>query len=283
MSSSPPSKQNKTQPNHLNHFSAQDDLNASSLLLGQSNRSTINELGRRQAVALAHALPPANTYSLVYSSDLDRALDTAAIVVAKSGGVIHRDARLRERHFGGRDGELYRAQFKAALFQYGKSQKEGGLEHYAVPPNGESEVDVRRRLADFFEHRLLADLKELEDLSNSSNSSSPPSPKASVLIVAHDYVIRLFTEYLLGFKGGAQNSEDEEKKDGKKPPTPSSPSPSPLPVKNFFGAEVPPASITELVVSFDGMLKDAFEDGEEAITDVVVVRSGDTAHLGALI
>ncbi len=152
-----------------------------------------------------------------------------------------------------------------------------------MPPNGESEVDVRRRLADFFEHRLLADLKELEDLSNSSNSSSPPSPKASVLIVAHDYVIRLFTEYLLGFKG-AQNSEeeDEKKEDKKKPPLPLSPSP-PLPVKNFFGAEVPPASITELVVSFDGMLKDAFEDGEEAITDVVVVRSGDTAHLGALI
>lgn len=204
-------------------------------------------------------------------------------MVAKSGGVIHRDTRLRERHFGGRDGELYRAQFKAALFEYGKSTKnEGGLEHYAVPPNGESEVDVRRRLADFFEHRLLADLKELEDLSNSSNSSSPPSPKASVLIVAHDYVIRLFTEYLLGFKGGAQNSEDEEEKkdkdEKKKPPTP-----SPRPVKNFFGAEVPPASITELVVSFDGVLKDAFEDGEEAITDVVVVRSGDTAHLGALI
>ncbi len=237
-------------------------------------------------MALAHALPPANTYSLVYSSDLDRARDTAAIVVAKSGGVIHRDTRLRERHFGGRDGELYRAQFKAALFEYGKSTKnEGGLEHYAVPPNGESEVDVKRRLADFFEHRLLADLKELEDLSNSSSnsSSSPPSPKASVLIVAHDYVIRLFTEYLLGFKGGeAQNSEeeDEEKKDGKKkPPNPS----PPRPAKNFFGAEVPPASITELVVSFDGMLKDAFEDGEEAITDVVVVRSGDTAHLGALI
>ncbi|KAH9409477.1 hypothetical protein TYRP_010487, partial [Tyrophagus putrescentiae] len=201
---------------------AQDDLNASSLLLGQSNRSTINDLGRRQAVALAHALPPANTYSLVYSSDLDRARDTAAIVVAKSGGVIHRDARLRERHFGGRDGELYRAQFKAALFEYGKSTKnEGGLEHYAVPPNGESEVDVKRRLADFFEHRLLADLKELEDLSNSSNSPHLPPPK---------------------------------------PPSSSSPT-----------------------TTFDGVLKDAFEDGEEAITDVVVVRSGDTAHLGALI
>lgn len=239
-------------------------MNEVTLMLGQSNRGTINELGRRQAVALAHALHPdayaKNAYELVYSSDLTRALDTAKIIVSKVGGKIFPDVRLRERYFGDlRDGELYRAQFKAQLWEYarqlqGSEKSSGGsLADFKVPPNGESETDVRSRLVDFFENRLLPDLEESGNLDG------------SVLIVAHDYVVRIFSEYLLGFEASSASAPASVASGG-----------GGNVAAKIFGAEVPPASISEFKVTYK-------LGTPELITKVTVVKSADTAHLKGLI
>lgn len=86
------------------------EANAAGILQGQSD-SVLTELGRAQAVLLGIAvarrlaasggLPPC---PFIYSSDLSRAVDTAAAVVAACSGHIElklqQDARLRERRLG---------------------------------------------------------------------------------------------------------------------------------------------------------------------------------------
>ena len=86
------------------------EANAAGILQGQSD-SLLTELGRSQALLLGSAvarrlaasggLPPC---PFIYSSDLSRAVDTAAAVVAACSGHIElklqQDARLRERRLG---------------------------------------------------------------------------------------------------------------------------------------------------------------------------------------
>jgi glucosyl-3-phosphoglycerate phosphatase len=74
------------------------DFNASDRVQGQTD-TPLNELGRAQAAAAAPmlaALRPA----AIYSSDLSRARDTAAILSDLCGLSVVTDARLRERYFG---------------------------------------------------------------------------------------------------------------------------------------------------------------------------------------
>lgn len=59
--------------------------------LDASGRAQADALGRRLARETMHA---------VYSSDLGRALETAARIVAHTGHDVNRDARLRERGLG---------------------------------------------------------------------------------------------------------------------------------------------------------------------------------------
>ncbi|CAK9185842.1 unnamed protein product [Ilex paraguariensis] len=65
----------------------------------------LNEVGRKQAAAVADRLSKESAVSAVYSSDLKRALETAQ-VMASSCGVpeIIQDPDLRERHLGNLQG-----------------------------------------------------------------------------------------------------------------------------------------------------------------------------------
>ena len=64
----------------------------------------LSELGRRQAHALGRALAQ-EPLAAVYSSDLRRALETAAPVAARHGLTVQRDGRLREMDQGVFEGE----------------------------------------------------------------------------------------------------------------------------------------------------------------------------------
>jgi broad specificity phosphatase PhoE len=57
----------------------------------------LNDTGRRQALALAQRLPVVDA---VYSSDTERAYETAQIVAEPRGLEVRTDARLREVNFG---------------------------------------------------------------------------------------------------------------------------------------------------------------------------------------
>jgi probable phosphoglycerate mutase len=61
----------------------------------------LNESGRRQALELAATLDPPDR---IYTSDLSRAVETAAILAARLGSPVVPDQRLRERGFGAWEG-----------------------------------------------------------------------------------------------------------------------------------------------------------------------------------
>jgi broad specificity phosphatase PhoE len=76
------------------------DWNRDGRWQGHSN-TRLNESGRRQAAELAEAL---DGVDVLYSSDLDRARETAEIVAARLGLEVCFDRRLRERSFGAWEG-----------------------------------------------------------------------------------------------------------------------------------------------------------------------------------
>ncbi|CAJ1942751.1 unnamed protein product [Sphenostylis stenocarpa] len=73
----------------------------------------LNETGRKQAVAVANRLSSESKISAIYSSDLQRAFETAQIIAVKCGGLeVVKDLDLRERHMGDLEGLCYRELWK---------------------------------------------------------------------------------------------------------------------------------------------------------------------------
>ncbi len=75
--------------------------------------SQLTEKGIAQAAALAERLKR-EKFSALYSSDLGRAVQTAATIAAVTGHAVVRDPRLRERHLGifqGLNGEEIKQKF----------------------------------------------------------------------------------------------------------------------------------------------------------------------------
>ena len=110
------------------------EWNATGRFQGQLD-SPLDPVGRSQAEAAAVAVAPMQPDALV-SSDLIRALDTAAAVSAESGNEVAVDVRLREIHLGDWQG-LTRAEARArfpdeyARWQTGEDARRGGGETYA--------------------------------------------------------------------------------------------------------------------------------------------------------
>ena len=71
--------------------------NSERRMQGQRN-SALSALGRAQARALARRMQ-SESFDHLYSSDLDRALETAQAIAETTGHEIRIDARLRERSF----------------------------------------------------------------------------------------------------------------------------------------------------------------------------------------
>ncbi|HUP31938.1 MAG TPA: histidine phosphatase family protein [Gaiellaceae bacterium] len=105
------------------------DWNRELRIQGSSNIE-LNELGRRQARALAQELEHVEL-DAIYASDLSRARATAEAVAAFHGLEVRFDARLRERSFGSWEG--FTREDIAALPE--------GSRH-----DGESDDEVRERM-----------------------------------------------------------------------------------------------------------------------------------------
>ncbi|MGI4847183.1 MAG: histidine phosphatase family protein [Janthinobacterium lividum] len=81
------------------------DWNAARRLQGHTDIA-LNARGRQQAAALAAALS-AEAFDAIYSSDLERAHDTAQAVASTRNMTVTTKAGLRERCYGGFEGVLH--------------------------------------------------------------------------------------------------------------------------------------------------------------------------------
>jgi broad specificity phosphatase PhoE len=110
------------------------EWNATGRFQGQME-SPLDVVGKAQAEAAAIAVAPMRPDAVV-SSDLSRALDTAAVVAAECGVAVAVDQRLREINLGAWEG-LTRAEAREQYteeytrWQAGEDARRGGGETYA--------------------------------------------------------------------------------------------------------------------------------------------------------
>ena len=118
----------------------QTDWNIALRLQGHSD-IPLNETGRRQASAAAPSVAALGT-QVVIASDLSRAQETAAAVVALTGQSVGIDARLRETGMGDWEG-LVRDEVIAGWPELWTNWRTTSA--HASPPNGESRWQVALR------------------------------------------------------------------------------------------------------------------------------------------
>lgn len=155
----------------------QSTWNLEHRLQGQRMDVPLSPLGRTQAEQAARTVAALVLHGTpLYSSDQDRALQTAAPIAAALGVPVHSDPRLREQHLG---------------------RMEGLLPSQLVPepaPKGVNIADVRwgggESLADVAarSRSFLADL-------TISNAGRPPE---QVVIVGHGDALRVLVALLEG-------------------------------------------------------------------------------------
>jgi broad specificity phosphatase PhoE len=144
----------------------QTDWNSEGRYQGQSN-VPLNEIGRAQAVTLARQLMD-SSFAAIYSSDLQRAVETAEIIAAALHLPVMLEPRLREINQGEWEGQLVeviRSRY-AGLWQ-ARSIDPANLR----PPGGETVLEVAGRVN-----------TALDDIAHRN-------PNTDVLIVSHGLAI----------------------------------------------------------------------------------------------
>ena len=122
----------------------QTDYNLIRRIQGQSN-SQLTDLGRQQACLLAKRLGH-KTFNAFYTSDLDRAMDTARTIHPIGDFIL--DKRLRERAFGRWQGlkkKKKKKGFPELIRQY------ESYDPSFAPPGGESWNQMRERAKSFID------------------------------------------------------------------------------------------------------------------------------------
>lgn len=160
----------------------ESEWNAASRIQGQSPQAPgLTEVGHAQARSLARTLSSSGARRVI-SSDLLRAVETAATVADGLSIPLEVDARLRERSFGILEGQPVSS---AGELETGiRSDRITDLS--VRPPGGESVSNVRDRVSS-----LLTELLA-------------PSSILPVVVVTHGGVIRTAVAHLgSGFEDGA--------------------------------------------------------------------------------
>jgi broad specificity phosphatase PhoE len=134
----------------------QTDWNVEERIQGHTD-IPLNERGRKQAVELSDRLK-AVTFHYCYSSDLQRAIQTAHILKGNHSIDLKVDQRLRERYFGSWEGRL-------------SSELNGLLQEETAV---ESNASVQER--------IMAFLQEIAEI----------HPESNILITTHGGVMRNF-------------------------------------------------------------------------------------------
>lgn len=138
----------------------------------------LNDTGREQASTIA---PRMKTYDIdaVYSSDLKRAFETAAIIGESISLEVQLEPRLRELSFGVFEGLTY----EQIIEQWPEELAAWMGDRSSTPPGGESMEQFAARLDDFLAHVRA----------NHQNET--------VLIVSHGGSLKQIVRALLGLNG----------------------------------------------------------------------------------
>lgn len=118
------------------------EWNRESRIQGHTDSPLTGE-GRAQAEAIAARLAGERIDAIV-SSDLGRAMDTAARIAMRCGCAVAGDARLRERNFGVAEGHTYD---EVNLRYPGAFSRQGEIDPDFVVPGGESRRQFHERIA----------------------------------------------------------------------------------------------------------------------------------------
>ncbi len=149
--------------------------NASGLVQGQAEGSVLTAKGRREAARAAEQLGRARV-SAIWTSDLERAHETAAII----GHVLHLPLRyeraLRERDFGTAEGRPLSELSTAVSGIEGDRVVDADVR----PPEGESLRALYRRVAAFMD------------------DAAAGAAESAVVVVTHGGVIRMAQAYAEG-------------------------------------------------------------------------------------
>jgi probable phosphoglycerate mutase len=148
---------------------------------GGHGATPLTERGREQARSTGRHLAGENV-DVVYSSDLERAIETAALIGREIGQKSHASTALRERSVG----ELTDLTFDEARARYPEAY--AALlrrEPDACPPGGESYAQCRARAAAFLAQTL-------------SDHAG-----ARILIVSHNIALHQLIFHILGIELGA--------------------------------------------------------------------------------
>jgi len=165
--------------------------NSEGLLQGQSNTALSSE-GREQSKLAGKALSHIK-FNQIYSSDLDRAFDTAAIIANENklktnvssdenSNIVQKNELLRERCFGVFELRPHK-EFRAAAEKSGFGLKD--LYNF-VPEGGESLANLRKRGSQFLDLALKSN--ELNNI--------PSNITCNILAVSHSGFLRQMGSYL---------------------------------------------------------------------------------------
>lgn len=152
----------------------QTDWNIQKKLQGQANTS-LNEVGQEQAKEIAQTLKQIH-FDEIFSSDLDRAVQTTEIIAQERKLAVKTTKALREKNYGsyeGRDREEVKKELKHSFEAWGKLNDEEKMK-FKIYQDGESDHEAVER---FIRH-----LREI----------AVAYPGKTVLIASHGGIMRYF-------------------------------------------------------------------------------------------
>jgi 2,3-bisphosphoglycerate-dependent phosphoglycerate mutase len=156
----------------------------------------LTDLGKEQAEKLAHWLKDKVTFDYIISSPLKRAAETSEIVSKTCGKEVFYDERLMEWNNG----------VLAGLLRSEAEEKypipEGGRKYFQRIPEGESIIDFRARVEEFFAELLdrtgSGSESRSRSRSGSENRNENINGDSRILIIAHGGTIDMLFQSFLG-------------------------------------------------------------------------------------
>jgi probable phosphoglycerate mutase len=146
--------------------------NASGFVQGQASGPKLTVKGRHEAAGVAAQLRQVRA-GAIYTSDLRRARETAAVIGDALGLPLQIDASLRERHFGVAQGSPL-SQLDPAHSGFERGQV---VDADVRPPEGESLRELYQRVSAFIDHMAMDEQEN------------------DVVVVTHGGVIRVAQAY----------------------------------------------------------------------------------------